>query len=165
MPAVIVTIAPIQRGFIAVDDKLAIITENELYASEVKQSRRREKSRTNAEGMLRDLAEVKMGDPVVHEQHGIGRYMGLISMDLGEGAMEFLELHYDGEDKLFVPVSQLSVISRYTGANPDSAPLHRLGSGQWEKARRKAAEQIRDTAAELLNLYARRAARQGPDRG
>ena len=161
LPNVVVTIAPVQRGFIAVDDKLALVTENELYASEVKQSRRREKSRTNAEGMLRDLAEVKLGDPVVHELHGIGRYMGLVSMDLGEGAMEFLELHYDGEDKLFVPVSQLSVISRYTGANPDSAPLHRLGSGQWEKARRKAAEQIRDTAAELLNLYARRAARQG----
>jgi transcription-repair coupling factor (superfamily II helicase) len=158
---VVVTIAPIQRGFISLTDNLAIVTENELYASEVKQSRRREKSRSNAEGMLRDLAEVKLGDPVVHEQHGIGRYMGLTSMDLGEGAMEFLELHYDGEDKLFVPVSQLSVISRYTGANPDSAPLHRLGSGQWEKAKRKAAEQIRDTAAELLNLYARRAARQG----
>jgi len=162
LPAsIIITTAPVQRGFISSIDRLAIVTENELYASEVKQSRRREKSRTSAEGMLRDLAEVKIGDPVVHEQHGIGRYMGLTSMDLGEGAMEFLELHYDGEDKLFVPVSQLSAISRYTGANPDSAPLHRLGSGQWEKAKRKAAQQIRDTAAELLNLYARRAARQG----
>ncbi len=159
--SVVVTIAPLQKGFIAVDDRLAIVTENELYASEVKQSRRREKTRSNAEGMLRDLAEVKIGDPVVHEQHGIGRYMGLKSMDIGEGAMEFLELHYDGNDKLFVPVSQLAAISRYTGANPDSAPLHRLGSGQWEKAKRRAAEQIRDTAAELLNLYARRAARQG----
>jgi transcription-repair coupling factor (superfamily II helicase) len=156
-----ITVAPIQRGFISRSSNLAIITENELYASEVKQSRRRDKNRTNAEGMLRDLAEVKVGDPVVHEQHGIGRYMGLVSMDLGEGAMEFLELHYDGDDKLFVPVAQLAAISRYTGANPDAAPLHRLGSGQWEKARRKAAEQIRDTAAELLNLYARRAARQG----
>ncbi|MEI6738604.1 MAG: CarD family transcriptional regulator, partial [Pseudomonadota bacterium] len=159
-----IVVAPIQRGFIAIDDHLAIVTENELYASEVKQSRRRadgKRHRTTAEGMLRDLAEVKIGDPVVHEQHGIGRYMGLTSMDLGEGEMEFLELHYDGSDKLFVPVSQLSAISRYTGANPDNAPLHRLGSGQWEKAKRKAAEQIRDTAAELLNLYARRAARQG----
>ena len=156
-----ITVAPVQRGFISLADQMAIVTESELYASEVKQSRRREKSRSSAEGMLRDLAEVRMGDPVVHEQHGIGRYMGLISMDLGEGSMEFLELHYDGEDKLFVPVAQLAAISRYTGANPDSAPLHRLGSGQWEKAKRKAAEQIRDTAAELLNLYARRAARQG----
>jgi transcription-repair coupling factor (superfamily II helicase) len=168
MASLQITVAPIQRGFVvrqaataASCDDFAIITENELYASEVRQSRRREKNRGHAEGMLRDLAEVKIGDPVVHEQHGIGRYMGLVSMDLGEGSMEFLELRYDGDDKLFVPVSQLAVISRYTGANPDAAPLHRLGSGQWEKARRKAAEQIRDTAAELLNLYARRAARQG----
>ena len=152
---------PLQGGFVLPDERLAFITENELYASEVKQSRRREKSRTSTEGLLRDLAEVKIGDPVVHEQHGIGRYAGLVTMDLGEGGQEYLELHYAGTDKLFVPVAQLSVISRYTGANPDTAPLHRLGSGQWEKARKKAAEQVRDTAAELLNLYARRAARQG----
>ena len=159
-----IVVSPIQYGFIVVEDNFAIITENELYASEVKQTRRRgdtKRGRTNAEGMLRDLAEVKIGDPVVHEQHGIGRYMGLVSMDLGEGVMEFLELHYAEAAKLFVPVSQLSAISRYTGANPDDAPLHRLGSGQWEKAKKKAAAQIRDTAAELLNLYARRAARQG----
>jgi transcription-repair coupling factor (superfamily II helicase) len=159
-----ITFAPLQAGFILPDERLAIVSENELYASEVKQSRRRSdqnRARTSTEGMLRDLAEVNVGDPVVHEQHGIGRYAGLITMDLGEGKQEFLELHYDGGDKLFVPVSQLSVISRYTGANPDTAPLHRLGSGQWEKARKKAAEQVRDTAAELLNLYARRAARQG----
>ena len=159
-----ITFAPLQGGFILADERVAIVSENELYASEVKQSRRRadqNRARTSTEGMLRDLAEVNIGDPVVHEQHGIGRYAGLVTMDLGEGNHEFLELHYDGGDKLFVPVSQLSVISRYTGANPDTAPLHRLGSGQWEKARRKAAEQVRDTAAELLNLYARRAARQG----
>jgi transcription-repair coupling factor (superfamily II helicase) len=155
------TFAPLQAGFILPDEQLAFVTENELYASEVKQTRRRDKSRISTEGMLRDLAEVNIGDPVVHSQHGIGRYAGLVTMDLGEGSQEFLELHYEGSDKLFVPVAQLSVISRYTGANPDNAPLHRLGSGQWEKARRKAAEQVRDTAAELLNLYARRAARQG----
>ena len=156
--------APLQTGFMLSGEMLAIVTENELYASEVKQSRRRDKSRGNqasAEGMLRDLAEVNMGDPVVHADHGIGRYMGLVNMDVGDGNMEYMELHYEGGDKLFVPVSQLSVISRYTGANPENAPLHRLGSGQWEKAKRKAAEQVRDTAAELLNLYARRAARQG----
>ena len=156
-----IVFTPLQAGFILPDERLAIVTENELYASEVKQSRRRDKSRTSTEGLLRDLAEVKIGDPVVHEQHGIARYAGLITMDLGEGAQEFLELHYFGTDKLFVPVAQLSVISRYTGANPDSAPLHKLGSGQWEKAKKKAALQVRDTAAELLNLYARRAARQG----
>ena len=156
-----IVFTPLQAGFILPNERFAVITENELYASEVKQSRRREKSRTSTEGLLRDLAEVKIGDPVVHEQHGIGRYAGLVTMDLGEGTQEFLELHYDGTDKLFVPVAQLSVISRYTGANPESAPLHKLGSGQWEKAKKKAAIQVRDTAAELLNLYARRAARQG----
>jgi transcription-repair coupling factor (superfamily II helicase) len=159
--ALVITASPVQAGFMLHDEALAIVTENELYASEVKQTRRREKSRPQAEGMLRDLAEVNAGDPVVHAAHGIGRYIGLVNMDLGEGNMEFMELHYDGGDKLFVPVSQLSVISRYTGANPDNAPLHRLGSGQWEKAKRRAAEQVRDTAAELLNLYARRAARKG----
>ena len=156
-----ITFAPIQAGFILPNERLAIVTETELYASEIKQTRRRDKSRTSTEGMLRDLAEVNIGDPVVHEQHGIGRYAGLVTMDFGEGNQEFLELHYDGSDKLFVPVAQLSVISRYTGANPDTAPLHRLGSGQWEKAKKRAAQQVRDTAAELLNLYARRAARQG----
>ena len=156
-----IVFTPLQAGFILPNERLAVVTENELYASEVKQSRRRDKSRTTTEGLLRDLAEVNIGDPVVHEQHGIGRYAGLVTMDLGEGAQEFLELHYFGTDKLFVPVAQLSFISRYTGANPETAPLHKLGSGQWEKARKKAAKQVRDTAAELLNLYARRAARQG----
>jgi transcription-repair coupling factor (superfamily II helicase) len=98
---------------------------------------------------------------VVHEQHGIARYRGLIHLDLGEGEMEFLELHYAGDAKLYVPVSQLHVISRYSGADPDAAPLHTLGSQQWEKAKRRAALQARDTAAELLALYALRAARQG----
>jgi transcription-repair coupling factor (superfamily II helicase) len=111
--------------------------------------------------MLRDLAEVKEGDPVVHSQHGIGRYRGLVTLDLGDGPTEFLHLEYEAGDKLYVPVSQLHVISRYTGAAAEDAPVHRLGSGQWEKARRKAAQQVRDTAAELLDLYARRAARQG----
>ncbi len=157
-----IVVAPIQTGFVLSEDKLAFITENELYASTVKQTRRRDKrAATNTDGMLRDLAEVNVGDPVVHTQHGIGRYVGLVNLDLGEGHMEFMELHYAGGDKLFVPVSQLAIISRYTGANPDTAPLHRLGSGQWDKAKRRAAEQVRDTAAELLNLYARRAAREG----
>ncbi|MFA7318568.1 MAG: transcription-repair coupling factor [Sulfuricella sp.] len=141
---------------------LAIITETELYASQVRQSRRRDTTRrSNVENMLRDLSELRAGDPVVHEQHGIGRYLGLVNMDLGEGETEFLHLEYAGGDKLYVPVSDLHVISRYSGASPDSAPLHRLGSGQWEKAKKKALQQARDTAAELLNLYAQRAARTG----
>ncbi|HXZ48009.1 MAG TPA: transcription-repair coupling factor, partial [Usitatibacter sp.] len=132
------------------------------YPGQVRQARRRDtRARLSAEGMVRDLAEVKPGDPVVHSQHGIGRYLGLVTLDLGEGAMEFLHLAYEGGDKLYVPVSQLHAISRYTGAAPESAPLHRLGSGQWEKAKRKAARQVRDTAAELLDLYAKRLARQG----
>ena len=111
--------------------------------------------------MLKDLSELRENDPVVHEQHGVGRYRGLINLDFGEGETEFLLLEYAGDDKLYVPVSQLFLISRYSGGPPESAPLHRLGSGNWEKAKKKALKQIRDTAAELLNLYAQRAARRG----
>ncbi len=140
----------------------AVITETELYAQEARPSRAKAaKARPAAEGMLKDLSEIKVGDPVVHEQHGIGRYVGLSGMDLGEGETEFLTLEYAGGDKLYVPVSQLHLISRYYGAADEGAPLHRLGSGQWEKAKKKAMKQVWDTAAELLNLYARRAARQG----
>ena len=111
--------------------------------------------------MLRDLSELKPGDPVVHEQHGIARYQGLVNLDLGEGENEFLLLEYAGEDKLYVPVSQLHVISRYSGGAPEAAPLHKLGSGTWDKAKRRAMQQVRDTAAELLNIYAQRAIRKG----
>jgi transcription-repair coupling factor (superfamily II helicase) len=139
-----------------------IITEAELYAATVRQQRRRDKDRSRStEGMLKDLSELRENDPVVHEQHGVGRYRGLVSLDFGEGETEFLLLEYAGDDKLYVPVSQLFLISRYSGGPPESAPLHRLGSGHWEKAKKKALKQIRDTAAELLNLYAQRAARKG----
>ncbi len=154
------TVGPLHAGFVDAGDAVALITENELYPSQVRTRVSRER-RLATEGMLRDLSEVKVGDPVVHAQHGIGRYLGLANMDLGDGETEFLKLEYDGGDKLYVPVSQLAVISRYSGAAPEAAPLHKLGSGQWEKARRRAAAQVRDTAAELLNLYALRAARQG----
>jgi transcription-repair coupling factor (superfamily II helicase) len=140
----------------------AIITEAELYAATVRQQRRREKEKARStEGMLKDLSELRMDDPVVHEQHGVGRYKGLVNIDFGEGETELLLLEYFGEDKLYVPVSQLFLISRYSGGPPESAPLHRLGSGNWEKAKKKALKQIRDTAAELLNLYAQRASRRG----
>jgi transcription-repair coupling factor (superfamily II helicase) len=156
------TYGAVASGFLLPDENTAIVTEAELYPGQVRQARRRDgRAKVSAEGMVRDLAEVKPGDPVVHSQHGIARYLGLVTLDLGEGSMEFLHLEYEGGDKLYVPVSQLHVISRYTGAAPESAPLHRLGSGQWEKAKRKAARQVRDTAAELLDLYARRLARQG----
>ncbi|WP_442956672.1 transcription-repair coupling factor [Propionivibrio sp.] len=153
-------VAPLHEGFVL--DQLAFITETELYAgSPTRRTRHAAQKKASLDNWLRDLTELKVGDPVVHEQHGIARYQGLIHMDLGEGDMEFLELHYANEAKLYVPVSQLHVISRYSGADPDAAPLHSLGSQQWEKAKRKAALQARDTAAELLALYARRAARQG----
>jgi transcription-repair coupling factor (superfamily II helicase) len=143
-------------------EHIALVTETELYGPLARRaSRRRQEQASDVDSMVRDLSELKVGDPVVHSQHGVGRYMGLVTMDLGEGDTEFLHLAYQGDSKLYVPVSQLHVISRYGGADPDSAPLHALGSGQWEKAKRRAAQQIRDTAAELLNLYARRAARQG----
>lgn len=154
-------VAPLDCGFILSRPHWAIVTENELYAAQVKQTRRRDARKVTSEAMLRDLSEVRIGDPVVHAQHGIGRYLGLVNLDLGEGETEFLHLEYGSGDKLYVPVAQLHQISRYSGASPQAAPLHRLGSGQWEKAKRKAAQQVRDTAAELLNLYAQRAARQG----
>ncbi len=158
---VVLGVSPLHAGF-ELDEGLAFITETELYAGSGRRAgRKKQEAVTQVESMVRDLSELKIGDPVVHINHGIGRYMGLVSMDLGEGETEFLHLEYAKESKLYVPVSQLHVISRYSGGSPDDAPLHTLGSGQWDKAKRKAAEQVRDTAAELLNLYARRAARQG----
>ncbi|MBP5987154.1 MAG: transcription-repair coupling factor [Azonexus sp.] len=152
-------VGPLHGGFAL--PNLAFITETELYAGAPRRTRREAARKASFDNWLKDLTELKVGDPVVHESHGIGRYRGLIRMDLGNGEQEFLELHYANEAKLFVPVAQLHVISRYSGAEPEAAPLHTLGSGQWEKAKRKAAEQARDTAAELLTLYAARAARQG----
>ncbi len=159
-------VSPLHHGFCLKNkintQSIALITEAELYAATVRQQRRREKEKArNTEGMLKDLSELRIDDPVVHEQHGVGRYKGLVNIDFGEGETELLLLEYFGEDKLYVPVSQLFLISRYSGGPPESAPLHRLGSGHWEKAKKKALKQIRDTAAELLNLYAQRAARRG----
>lgn len=163
--AVLLGVAPLHAGFMLnaeTKKAIAIITEAELYAATVRQQRRREKEKARStEGMLKDLSELRMNDPVVHEQHGVGRYKGLVNLDFGEGETELLLLEYFGDDKLYVPVSQLFLISRYSGGPPESAPLHRLGSGNWEKAKKKALKQIRDTAAELLNLYAQRASRRG----
>ena len=157
-------VAPLSGGFLLpyAGRGLAILTENELYAATARpRGKRSDARRSNLEGWLRDLSELKIGDPVVHEQHGIGRYVGLAHLDLGEGETEFLHLEYADGDTLYVPVAQLHLISRYSGADPEAVTLHRLGSGQWEKARKKAAQQVRDTAAELLHLYAQRATRQG----
>ena len=142
---------------------IAVITESELYQY-VARSRvhnRRKKHAAVSDGLLRDLAEINIGDPVVHEEHGIGRYMGLVTMDLGGETNEMMLLEYAGEAQLYVPVSQLHLISRYSGQAHENVTLHKLGSGAWNKAKRKAAEKARDTAAELLNLYAQRAAQSG----
>jgi len=154
-------VATLQNGFILPDEKIAIVTESELYAAQARSRVARAAKKSNVEGMLRDLSELKPGDPVVHEQHGIARYQGLINLDLGEGENEFLLLEYAEGDKLYVPVAQLHVISRYSGGAPEDASLHKLGSGSWDKAKRRAMQQVRDTAAELLNLYAQRALRKG----
>ena len=155
-------VAPLSGGFMLAAKQFTLITENELYAATARpRNRRGDARRANLEGWLRDLSELKIGDPVVHESHGIGRYKGLVHMDFGNGNEEFLHLEYADAATLYVPVAQLQVISRYSGVDPEAVELHRLGSGQWEKAKRKAAQQVRDTAAELLHLYAQRAARQG----
>ena len=154
-------VSPLSHGFALSAEGWAVVTEAELYAGVVRRRGRAAEKRTSVEGMLRDLSELKVGEPVVHEQHGIGRYQGLVSLDVGDGHTEFLLLEYEGGDKLYVPVAQLGVIGRYSGAQPEEAPLHKLGSGQWDKAKARAAKQVRDTAAELLALYAKRAARLG----
>jgi transcription-repair coupling factor (superfamily II helicase) len=156
-------------GFSWLEAGIDFVTETELFAAGPTTRRRKKQEQvTDVEALIKDLSELNIGDPVVHSAHGIGRYRGLIHLDLGKSqadgeseVQEFLHLEYADQAVLYVPVSQLQLISRYTGVSADEAPLHKLGSGQWEKARRKAAEQVRDSAAELLNIYARRAARQG----
>ncbi len=159
--AFLLSTGPLAAGFVDLATKLAVLTETELYARTPITTGARAGRQTQVEGLLRDLSELKIGDPVVHIQHGIGRYLGLTGMDMGDGEEEFLTLEFAGGDKLYVPVAQLQLIGRYLGGDPDNAPLFRLGSGQWEKARKRAMEKARDTAAELLNLYAQRAARAG----
>jgi transcription-repair coupling factor (superfamily II helicase) len=156
-------IGPIAEGFRRTGEPgIAVVTESELFAGTARRRRgRRQEAVTDVDAIIRDLSELSLGDPVVHAQHGIGRYRGLVNLDLGDGPTEFLHLAYANDATLYVPVSQLHLIGRYSGASPEEAPLHGLGSGQWERAKQKAAKRARDTAAELLNLYARRAARQG----
>lgn len=157
------------QGFAWTEEGIDFVTETELFETTGGTRRRKKQEQvSDVDALIKDLSELKVGDPVVHAQHGIGRYHGLVNMDVGQknpdgspALQEFLHLEYAKDAVLYVPVSQLHQISRYTGVTPESAPLHSLGSGQWEKAKRKAAEQVRDAAAELLNIYARRAARQG----
>ncbi|EMT8054911.1 transcription-repair coupling factor [Neisseria gonorrhoeae] len=160
--------SPVGEGWgegkaVAAQSAIAVITESDLYqyVAHSRVHNRRKKHAAVSDGLLRDLAEINIGDPVVHEEHGIGRYTGLVTMDLGGETNEMMLLEYAGEAQLYVPVSQLHLISRYSGQAHESVALHKLGSGAWNKAKRKAAEKARDTAAELLNLYAQRAAQSG----
>ena len=154
------TIAPLEQGLLLTEPPLAIIAESQLYGERVRQQRRRGPSR-DPDTIIRNLTDLNLGAPIVHEEHGIGRYAGLERLSIADVDGEFVVVEYAEGGRLYVPVASLHLLSRYTGAAPDSAPLHKLGSGQWEKVRRKAAEKVNDAAAELLDLYARREARPG----
>jgi transcription-repair coupling factor (superfamily II helicase) len=161
-PRFALTVAPLTEGLILNTPNLAIINENQLFGERVSQRRRRKSSEArDPDAVIRNLTELHVGSPVVHEEHGVGRYLGLEVLKINEIQTEFLQLEYAGGDKLYVPVTLLHLISRFTGVDPEHAPLHRLGSGQWQKAKRKAAEKVRDVAVELLGIYAQRAVRQG----
>ncbi|GAA5169734.1 transcription-repair coupling factor [Modicisalibacter zincidurans] len=151
----------LSEGLVLDEPDLAIITETELFGEVVRQSRRREKATDDNELAVRHLSELRPGAPVVHQLHGVGRYLGLETIEVGGQAAEFVTLEYADGARLYVPVDSLQLISRYAGASDELAPLHKLGSDTWDKAKKKAAERIRDTAAELLDVYARREAREG----
>jgi len=152
--------APLDRGLELDSPPISVIVESQLYGERVQQRRRRVKSR-DQQNILRGLSELKEGDPVVHEDHGVGRYLGLVKLAVSDIESEFLALSYAGGDRLYVPVTDLHLLSRYTGTDPEHAPLHKLGNEGWDKAKRRALEKVRDAAAELLEIYARRAANPG----
>ncbi|MDO9163022.1 MAG: transcription-repair coupling factor [Methylococcaceae bacterium] len=157
-----VLIAPMDHGLWLQQPALAIITESQLSGEKVQQRRRRRRASVRAlENMVNNLNELTVGSPVVHQEHGVGRYLGLQILQIGGIDAEFLTLEYANNDKLYVPVSSLHVIGRYTGISPENAPLHKLGGDQWSKAKKKAIERIRDVAAELLEIHAKRAAKAG----
>jgi transcription-repair coupling factor (superfamily II helicase) len=155
------TVADLEKGLLLKQPDIAVITEAQLYGERAAQRRRRGRAEREPEAIIRSLAELKIGDPVVHEDHGVGRYLGLQTLDIGDGPAEFLTLVYADGDKLYIPVLALHLISRYTGTDPENAPLHKLGGEAWEKAKRRALEKAHDAAAELLEIYALRAAREG----
>ncbi|MDT8403695.1 transcription-repair coupling factor [Sulfuriflexus sp.] len=156
-----ITVAPLEQGLLLESPQIAVICESQLFGEQVRQTRRRRKAKQDSDAVIRNLTELNEGSPVVHEEHGVGRYLGLQTLDMGGIEQEFLTLEYAGQDKLYVPVSSLHLISRYMGSAPDQAPLHKLGTEVWSKAKRRASERARDVAAELLDIYARRAARKG----
>ena len=159
--SIAITVSPLSTGLVLDDPHLAVIAEEQLFGERARQERRRRRPERDPEKIIRDLADLHAGSPVVHETYGVGRFLGLQTMDVGGLTSEFLVLEYADGDKLYVPVAGLDLVSRYTGSSPETAPLHKLGTDAWQKAKKKAAQRIRDTAAELLDLYSRRAARQG----
>jgi transcription-repair coupling factor (superfamily II helicase) len=154
------TVAPDLEGLTLIAPPIALIAEAQLFGARARQERRRKRA-ADPEAILRDLQDLNPGAPVVHEDYGVGRFQGLMALEIGGQPGEFLVLEYQDGDRLYVPVHALHLVSRYTGAAPEHAPLHKLGSDQWARARKRAAEQIRDVAAEMLDLYARRRAQQG----
>lgn len=156
-----IAVAPLEDGFALDDPRIAVLTERQLFPERAGSTRRTRRAGREPEAIIRDLGELTEGAPIVHEDHGVGRYRGLIAMDVGGMPGEFLEIEYAKGDRLYVPVAQLHLISRYSGASAETAPLHSLGGEQWSKAKRKAAEKVRDVAAELLEIQARRQARAG----
>ncbi len=156
-----IAIAPLDEGLLLETPALALVAESPLFGQRIMQRRRRDKRQHDGDNVIKNLTELREGAPVVHIDHGVGRYLGLITLEIEGQAAEFLALQYAEEAKLYVPVASLHLIARYTGSDDALAPLHRLGSETWQKAKRKAAEQVRDVAAELLDIYARRAAREG----
>jgi transcription-repair coupling factor (superfamily II helicase) len=156
-----VTVSAAVSGLHIDTPPLEILTESQLFGDRARQERRRRRAERDPAKILKELSDLRIGAPVVHESYGVGRYAGLKTMDVAGYTGEFLVLDYADGDKLYVPVQALHLVSRYTGAAAETAPLHKLGGEQWQKARRKAAQRIRDVAAELLDLYSRRAAREG----
>jgi transcription-repair coupling factor (superfamily II helicase) len=155
------TVAPEVAGLQLREPPLALLGESQLFGARARQERRRRKSTADPQAILRDLMTLTRGAPVVHQEYGVGRYLGLEAMEVGGQAGEFLVIEYQGGDRIYAPVQSLHLVSRYSGAAPESAPLHKLGTDQWAKARKRAAERIRDVAAELLDLQAQRKAREG----
>jgi len=156
-----ITVSPIARGLQLKDPAITLLAEEQLFGERAKQERRRRRADRDPEKIIKDLSDLSIGSPGGHDEYGVGRYRGLVTLDIGGLPGEFLVLEYADSDKIYVPVQALDMVSRYTGGAPDNAPLHKLGTDTWAKARKKAAQKIRDTAAELLDLYARRAARVG----
>lgn len=155
------TVAPLDEGLQMEDPDLVIIAEAQLFGKRVMQRRRRKETAQDLDAIVKDLTELQVGSPIVHIDHGVGRYLGLQTLKVGEQIAEFLCIEYAGEAKLYIPVASLHLISRYTGTDTENAPLHKLGTEQWQRAKRKAAEQVQDVAAELLELYAKREANKG----